>query len=176
MSPRTRTKGALARPRILPPDRSRREAYLACRLRSAANPAIARSAASTIIAHWDSSVGMSVTLPPPPNGAQVGTVIVLASVVTVTPNAKALPVMFAKCPIVIPAGSRIFPTNVGAGDDALESASATAVELDPARAVARRSFSTSGRRVRAPPHRPIPVIDRSSQSWDFHYRTKVLTS
>jgi hypothetical protein len=45
--------------------------------------------------------------------AQVGTVIVFASVVTVPPNAKARPVKFAKCPIVIPAASRIFPWNVG---------------------------------------------------------------
>src|SRR5450759_3348278 len=59
-----------------------------------------------------------VGMPPGTNGAQVGTVIVSASVVTVPPNARALPVKFAKCPIVIPAASRIFPTNVGVSDRA----------------------------------------------------------
>ena len=53
---------------------------------------------------------------PPGNAAQTGTVIVFASVVTVPPNARALPVKFVKCPNVIPAASRIFPTNVGVGD------------------------------------------------------------
>src|ERR1700682_4946101 len=55
---------------------------------------------------------------PATNAAQEGTVIVFASVVTVPPNARALPVKFAKCPIVIPAASRIFPTNVGVADAA----------------------------------------------------------
>src|ERR1700682_3462464 len=55
---------------------------------------------------------------PATNAAQEGTVIVFASVVTVPPNARALPVKFAKCPIVIPAASRIFPTNVGVSDSA----------------------------------------------------------
>ena len=44
--------------------------------------------------------------------------MVFASVVTVPPNAKALPVKFAKCPKLIPAASRIFPTNVGVADSA----------------------------------------------------------
>jgi hypothetical protein len=66
--------------------------YLA-RLRIAAKPAIAKSAPSMPIAHAD-KVGMLV--PPPANGAQVGTLIVFASVVTVPPNARALPVKFAK--------------------------------------------------------------------------------
>ena len=52
------------------------------------------------------------------NGAQVGTLIMFASVVTVEPNAKALPVRFANCPSVIlrPAAAprKIVPTNVGA--------------------------------------------------------------
>jgi hypothetical protein len=47
-----------------------------------------------------------------------GTVIVFASVVTVPPAARALPVKFAKCPIVIPASSMIVPTNVGVSDSA----------------------------------------------------------
>ena len=55
---------------------------------------------------------------PPTNAAQLGTVIVFASVVTVPPNARALPVKFAKCPIVIPAASRMFPTNVGVSESA----------------------------------------------------------
>jgi hypothetical protein len=57
-------------------------------------------------------------VPLPATGAQVGTVIVFASVRTVPPNARALPVKFVKCPIEIPAASRIFPTNVGVGDSA----------------------------------------------------------
>ena len=84
-----------------------RDDYLAC-LRVAAKPTIAKSAASMPIAHSE-SVGMAVPLPT--NGAQLGTVIVAAAVVTVPPNAKALPVKFALSPIVIPAASRIFPTN-----------------------------------------------------------------
>jgi hypothetical protein len=50
--------------------------------------------------------------------AQVGTVIVVASVVTVPPNDKALPVTFAKCPNVIPASSMMVPRNVGVSDAA----------------------------------------------------------
>src|SRR5450755_1073733 len=95
---------------------SRRDNYLAG-LRMAAMPAMARSAQSMINAQSD-SVGVVAAALPTPNGAQLGTVIVLASVVTVPPNARALPVTFAKCPIVIPAASRIFPTNVGVGDSA----------------------------------------------------------
>src|SRR5450755_3902847 len=57
-------------------------------------------------------------MPPATNPAQAGTVMVLASVVTVPPNTKARPVKFAKCPIVTPAASRIFPANVGVGDGA----------------------------------------------------------
>src|ERR1035437_2885385 len=41
-----------------------------------------------------------------------GTVIVLASVVTVPPNAKALPFNMVLAPVVTPALSIIFPTNV----------------------------------------------------------------
>jgi hypothetical protein len=86
------------------------------RLRIAAKEAvIAKSAPSRPIAHCD-RVGMEV--PAPANGAQVGTLIVFASVVTVPPNARALPVKFAKCPIVIPAASRIFPTKAGVSDSA----------------------------------------------------------
>ena len=97
-----------------PPERSSRDNYLPC-LRNAAKPAKANSPASRIIAHSE-SVGMGMA--PPTNGAQVGTVIVAAFVVTVPPNASARPVKFANCPIEIPAASRIFPTNVGVGDSA----------------------------------------------------------
>ena len=47
------------------------------------------------------------------NAAQAGTVMEAGvnGTVTVPPNAKALPTTVAFCPIVIPAGSRIFPTN-----------------------------------------------------------------
>jgi hypothetical protein len=48
--------------------------------------------------------------------AHVGTVMVLASVVTVPPNASALPLKCAKCPNDIPAASMIFPTNVGVAE------------------------------------------------------------
>jgi hypothetical protein len=113
-TPCTQTKRGACAPPDLPPNRSSRDDYLAF-LRIAAKPAIARSPASITIAHSESA-GMVV--PPPTNGAQVGTVIVSASVVTVPPNARALPVKFAKCPIVMPAASRIFPTNVGVGDSA----------------------------------------------------------
>ena len=97
--------------------------YLA-RLRIAAKPAIAKSAPSMPIAHSE-SVGIPAL--PPTNETQVGTVIVFESVVTVTPNARALPVRLAKCPIVIAAGSRIFPTNVGVGDVAAFAPSVVAV-------------------------------------------------
>lgn len=52
-----------------------------------------------------------------PNGrggtyaAQVGTVIVFASVVTVVWKSRALPVKLVKCPSEIPAASKMFPTN-----------------------------------------------------------------
>src|ERR1700690_2372850 len=72
---------------------------------------ISPTSAIKIITPHSESVG---TLTPETNGAQTGAVIVFASVVTVPPNARALPSKFAKCPIVIPAASRIFPTNVGA--------------------------------------------------------------
>src|SRR5664279_3012143 len=93
-----------------PRDRSRRDDYLA-RPRTAAKPAVARSAASMTIAHSESA-GMPV-LPPPASAAQAaGTVIVFAPfVVTVPPKARALPVMFAFSPNVTPAASRILPTN-----------------------------------------------------------------
>ena len=52
------------------------------------------------------------------NGAQVGTASTDASVVTVPPNANALPDKFANWPRVIPAASRIVPTKVGVGDGA----------------------------------------------------------
>src|ERR1700722_14259975 len=83
--------------------------------RIVAKPAITNSKVSISIAEWESvgivaaALGIEV---------QVGTVIVFASVVTVPPNARALPVRFAKCPTVIPAASRIFPENVGVGDSA----------------------------------------------------------
>ena len=83
--------------------------------RIVAKPAITNSKVSISIAQWESvgivaaALGIEV---------QVGTVIVFASVVTVPPNARALPVRFAKCPTVIPAASRIFPENVGVGDSA----------------------------------------------------------
>ena len=55
------------------------------------------------------------------NAAQVGTSIVFESVVTVEPNANALPCKCAKCPNVIlrPAAvpRKIFPTNVGTTGD-----------------------------------------------------------
>lgn len=58
----------------------------------------------------------------PTKAGQVGTVNVFASVVTVEPNAKALPVRFANCPSVIlrPAAvpRKIVPTNVGVGESA----------------------------------------------------------
>ena len=52
------------------------------------------------------------------NAAQVGTASTDASVVTVPPNANALPDKLANCPNVIPAASRIFPTNVGVAEGA----------------------------------------------------------
>src|ERR1700733_2615022 len=83
--------------------------------RIVAKPAITKNKVSSSVAHWE-SVGI-------PTAAavievHVGTVIVFASVVSVPPNAKALPVRFAKCPMVMPAASRIFPENVGVGDSA----------------------------------------------------------
>lgn len=84
------------------------------RERIASAPANARSSDSAIIAHWE-SVGTAR------GTAQAGgTVIVFASVVTVPPNARALPVKFAKCPIVIPAASMMVPTNVGVASDGTE--------------------------------------------------------
>ncbi len=75
----------------------------------------ANRTASATIAH---SVSVGMAVPPLTNAAQVGTVMVVASVVTVPPNASARPVRFAKWPIVMPAASRIFPENVGVNDAA----------------------------------------------------------
>jgi hypothetical protein len=91
--------------------RSSRGDYFAF-LRIAAKPAIPRSAASKTIAHSE-SVGMP-RAEPAPNAAQVGTVILFAASVTVPPFDRALPFKYAKFPMVIPASSMIFPSNVGA--------------------------------------------------------------
>jgi hypothetical protein len=75
--------------------------YLA-RWRIVAKPAITDSKVSISIAQWESAGTVAAALR---IEVQVGTVIVFASVVTVPPNAKALPVRFAKCPTVMPAAS-----------------------------------------------------------------------
>jgi len=76
-------------------------------------PALMVVGAKTLPSATPPGSGIGVT-----NGAQVGTVVVLASVVTVPPKAKARPVKFAKCPSEIPALSMMVPMNVGVGDTA----------------------------------------------------------
>ena len=60
------------------------------------------------------------------NGAQVGTVTMEASLRTVPPKPRSLPSTFAKCPMEMPAASRIFPTNVATGEGAAFAPSVTA--------------------------------------------------